>query len=680
MTLKGNQFGVDARGRVAAESIVSPAVGTSPTFNVAFNGLITIEGFSFSGGPTGASGVIFTSVGPNNNMQISNNRFSGYPAAAVWMNRGGSDITIDKNLMDGSNISGSGQAIFGNGPQSFTGLFITNNNIVNNAGRYGFFVDGNHNVGESATRAPLISGNLFDNNLQSLNLGSRSFGTFAAPVLGTYGGTISNNTFSNNTANGIQAGIQHVLVSGSTFSGNAIDGLALTSFGNAGVDRGAQNSTIKGNTFTGNGRAGIFFSGTQAAGLIETNHANFNRIVGNVVGVQYGSSINLGNNATIDVENNWWGCNFGPGTGGVGCTGTPNGTLVFAGTSGVLDSDPWIVLGTSASPNPIGPGGTSTVTADMTHNSDALTPAGGPVPLMPVSFSATNGTMNPTSGTITAGQAQSTFTSTSTSAGSACAMVDNQNICTNITVTPPSFSIDDVTHNEGNAGTTSYTFTVTKTGSTAFGSSVDFTTAAGLTNPATGGATCGAGVDYESQSGTLNFAANQTTQTITVRVCGDTTYEANEKFRVVLGNPTGATVSPTFGTGTGTITNDDASPTLAINNVSQNEGNSGLTDFAFTVTKAGNATELPATVNFATVDGLHNASNTGATGGVSCGAGIDYETQSSSLTFKPNETTMTIHVNVCDDQNYENNELFYFNLRCPSNANIILIHGIGIIT
>src|SRR5258705_445387 len=41
--------------------------------------------------------------------------------------------------------------------------------------------------------------------------------------------------------------------------------------------------------------------------------------------------------------------------------------------------------------------------------------------------------------------------------------------------TDPTFAIDDVTHNEGNGGTTSYTFTVTKTGSTALSSSVNFT-------------------------------------------------------------------------------------------------------------------------------------------------------------------------------------------------------------
>jgi hypothetical protein len=121
--------------------------------------------------------------------------------------------------------------------------------------------------------------------------------------------------------------------------------------------------------------ASIFFSGTQGVGLIETNHANFNRIVGNAVGVQYGSTVATGNNATIDVENNWWGCNFGPGAGGTGCTGTANGILVFAGNTGSLDANPWIVLGVSASPNQITPGGTSSITADMTHNSANAVPS-----------------------------------------------------------------------------------------------------------------------------------------------------------------------------------------------------------------------------------------------------------------------------------------------------------------
>jgi hypothetical protein len=463
---------VDARGRVAAESTVSPTVASSATFLLNTNTTTTvIDGFSFTGGTS--LGVIQTQSGTDfSNLQIRNNRFSGYSQSAVFMNRAGSNITIDKNVMDGSNIAGSGQAIFCNGPQSFAGLFITNNNIINNKGRYGFFVDGNHNVGESLTRAPSISGNLFDNNSTGMNLGSRSFGVLGTPVLGTYGGTISNNTFSNHTANGIQAGIQHVLVTGNTFSGNAIDGLALTNLGSAGVDRGGQNSLITGNTFTTSGRAGIFFSGAQNVGLIETNHANFNRIFGNAVGVQYGGSVAAGNNAIIDVENNWWGCNFGPGTGGAGCSSTPNGTLVFAGNTGILDADPWIVLGTSASPSTINTGSTSTVTADMTKNSAAASPAGGAVPLIPVAFGATNGTMTPTSGTIgaiTPGQATSMFTSTSTNlSATASSTVDNQAISTNITVLSPSnvFGTKTFSGTRFTASTVTYTVVLSNTNTT----------------------------------------------------------------------------------------------------------------------------------------------------------------------------------------------------------------------
>lgn len=663
MTLKGNQFGVDARGRVAAESVVSPAVTTSPTFNVAFSGLITIDGFSFNGGPTGASGVIFTSVGPNNNMQISNNRFSNYPAAAIWMNRGGSDITIDKNELNGSNIAGSGQAMFANGPQLYHGLFITNNNIVNNTGRYGFFVDGNHNVSESATRAPLISGNLFNNNLQGMNLGSRSFGTLGAPVLGTYGGTISNNTFSNHAFDGIQGGIQHVLVSGNTFTSNTRDGIALTSFGNTGADRGGQNSVIESNTFTGQGRAGILFSGTQGVGLIETNRANFNRIVGNAVGVQYGTTAPAaGNNATIDVQNNWWGCNYGPGATGAGCSGVTNGTLVFgfgSGNSGVLDSDPWIILSTTASPNPTTPGGTSTVTADMTHNSDNAVPSGTTfVPPVAVNFTATNGAMSPTSGTITSGDETSTFTSTSTSAGSACSTVDSQETCTTINIQLPQFSINDVTQVETDAGTTNFVFTVTKTGATTFASSVQFQTADNTATIADG--------DYQANSGTLNFGPTDTSRQVTVLVNGDTKYELNDAFFVNLLNPVDATISDTQGVGT--ITNDDPVPSISINDVPLSEGNAGTTNFDFTVTIS-NASYLPITVSAQTAD------NTATT------ADLDYNAAGpTTLTFAANTTTpQTFQVSVNGDTKYEHNDTFFVNLSGETNSTIADGQGLGTI-
>ena len=124
--------------------------------------------------------------------------------------------------------------------------------------------------------------------------------------------------------------------------------------------------------------------------------------------------------------------------------------------------------------------------------------------------------------------------------------------------TAPTFSIDNVTMAEGNAGTTNFIFTVTKTGVTGIRSRVDFATANGTTDPATGGAACGGSVDYVSQTGTLAFpptGPGSTSQTITVAVCGETTFEPNETFFVNLSNPVNGSISQAQGLGT--ITNDD---------------------------------------------------------------------------------------------------------------------------
>jgi predicted extracellular nuclease/Ca2+-binding RTX toxin-like protein len=110
----------------------------------------------------------------------------------------------------------------------------------------------------------------------------------------------------------------------------------------------------------------------------------------------------------------------------------------------------------------------------------------------------------------------------------------------------PSVSIGDVTQIEGDAGSTSFAFTVTRTGGTgAF--SVDYVTAGG---------TATVSADYALASGTINFAENQTAQTITVDVVGDTLAEGDETFGVQLFNPTaGALIAD--GDGQGTIQNDD---------------------------------------------------------------------------------------------------------------------------
>ncbi|NBV21196.1 MAG: hypothetical protein EBS05_04645, partial [Proteobacteria bacterium] len=112
-------------------------------------------------------------------------------------------------------------------------------------------------------------------------------------------------------------------------------------------------------------------------------------------------------------------------------------------------------------------------------------------------------------------------------------------------------SINDVSITEGDAGTKTLTFTVTR--STSAGAfTVDYTT--------TNGTATTANSDYVATNGTLTFTAGGSlTQIIGVTINGDTTPEADETFFVNLTNVVNSlgTVTLTMSQGTGTILNDD---------------------------------------------------------------------------------------------------------------------------
>jgi hypothetical protein len=124
-----------------------------------------------------------------------------------------------------------------------------------------------------------------------------------------------------------------------------------------------------------------------------------------------------------------------------------------------------------------------------------------------------------------------------------------------------SVSIGDATIDEGNNGTQQLVFTLSRSGGTA-AFNVDFSTANGTATTTDG--------DYVAKTGTVQFAANETSKTVSITINGDTKVEANETFSVGLSNATGgATVGD--GTGVGTISNDDAAavnhaPVATINN------------------------------------------------------------------------------------------------------------------
>ncbi|HEX3083838.1 MAG TPA: Calx-beta domain-containing protein, partial [Pyrinomonadaceae bacterium] len=174
----------------------------------------------------------------------------------------------------------------------------------------------------------------------------------------------------------------------------------------------------------------------------------------------------------------------------------------------------------------------------------------------------------------------------------------------------PEITINDVTVTEGNSGTVNATFTVSLSTTSAQTIKVDFATADG---------TATAPADYQANSGTLTFNPGDLTKTITVLVNGDTMDEPNETFFVNLSNAANAVILNSQGQGT--INDNDAAPSVSINDVTVTEGDSGTTAATFTVTLSA-ASGFTVTANYATADGSANASS-------------DYQAASGTVTFNP---------------------------------------------
>ena len=223
---------------------------------------------------------------------------------------------------------------------------------------------------------------------------------------------------------------------------------------------------------------------------------------------------------------------------------------------------------------------------------------------------------------------------------------------TNPPDTTPALSItaDQTSKLEGNSGTTPFTFTVTRSGSTAGTSSASYAVSGGTADAADFGGTL--------PSGTVSFAAGETSKTVTLNVSGDTTVEPDESFNVVLSSPAGATIGT--GTASSTILNDDvAAPALSItaDQTSKLEGNSGTTPFTFTVTRSG-STAGTSSANYAVSGGTADAADFGGT------------LPSGTVSFAVGETSKTVTLNVSGDTTVEPDESFNVVLSSPAGATI----------
>ena len=179
---------------------------------------------------------------------------------------------------------------------------------------------------------------------------------------------------------------------------------------------------------------------------------------------------------------------------------------------------------------------------------------------------------------------------------------------------------------------------------------------------ATADGTAMAGEDYAATMGTLNIEPGGTSATVEVPIMDDDYYEsAEETFHVNLSGAMYSTLDD--GSAVGTITNEDAPPTLAI-------GDSGATESAgqmtFTITKSGN-TRLDATVGWATSDGTARA-------------GEDYANSSGSVTFAPGSTSMSVTVAIIADDRYEGEENFTVTLSGPAMSTLDDASATGTIT
>ena len=156
----------------------------------------------------------------------------------------------------------------------------------------------------------------------------------------------------------------------------------------------------------------------------------------------------------------------------------------------------------------------------------------------------------------------------------------------------PQLSIGDVSRPEGQSGTTTFSFPVTLSAPSGVPVAVSFLTASG---------TAMSGSDFTAASGTLSFAANETTKAIGIAVKGDRGREVDEVFYVNLSAAVGATVGDAQGVGT--IRDDDAddpTPLVTIDDRTVSEGSAVNASFRVLLSNPSAAT---VTVRYATADG-----------------------------------------------------------------------------
>lgn len=243
-----------------------------------------------------------------------------------------------------------------------------------------------------------------------------------------------------------------------------------------------------------------------------------------------------------------------------------------------------------------------------------------------------------------------------------------------------SITANNPTQQEGNSGTTAYTFTVTRSGDTSAESTVDWQIAGSGSNPAT------VATDFYTASGaaagSITFAAGETSKTITIYVLGDTEVEEFEEFAVVLSSPTNASLDNS--SAISFIWNDDLAvpPSIAISALDANkpEGNGGdgnWTPFTFQVQRTGDLSNT-STVSW-TVPNLSYDTPQPTYSSLADIADFRTAALEGAVSFAPNESTKTITIEINGDTQFEQDQSFIVRLSNAVNAIISSNEANGVI-
>ena len=205
----------------------------------------------------------------------------------------------------------------------------------------------------------------------------------------------------------------------------------------------------------------------------------------------------------------------------------------------------------------------------------------------------------------------------------------------------PYLGLNSPSVTEGDAGTTTMTFTARLSDENGRAKTSSKTITASYRVSSEDGATATAGTDYRETSGSLTFAPGETVGTIDVTVLGDTEDEDDET--VTLRWTGWSDVLLVSYTGTGTIVDDDDPPPAAVTIADASASEGEAITFAVTLD---NAVPGGLTVTPSFTDGTATA-------------GTDYTENTTALSFRGTAgETQTFAVATTDDADVEGDETF----------------------